>query len=501
MTERRRVWYPLKPLTLAGILAMGTSLGGLVVYYRWSRWHHWLPPAIHRLFWTLVCVGLLFGLGVLVAPFIPPRWKRWWPSVGRNRVSIPREGIGFLLIMGVLFVGASLTQSNTLLLVFAAMAGPFVVNGSVAYTMLKNARVLRKTPRRAMVGELFSVQVDLQNPMSMMSLWMMVVHDQLTCGDQTCDPTVLFTRVAPGTVQSGHYQMQLWQRGRHKFGPVQVTSRFPLGLIERGNVFREFSEMLIYPRIGRLSPHWKRRLMGASELIETPQPRTGVFEDEYHHLREYRTGDNPRAIHWRSSARRNTLIVREYQQNREHHLLLVIDLWGHVHSQGDEAKLIEQTLSLAATICCEHRKSCRGATLTVIGCGKEQWRWEARANSSALESLLDRLAVIQPTLDNDFGNRLTEATAHVTPGTRMVIVSTRREVDGMSRFQGSAQTLASLPTFHWLSTSEPQHAALVIYPEDRRSPAGPAASASGRGIATAALQSQGTAAPTTTGVV
>lgn len=86
---------------------------------------NWWPEAFHSLFW--VGEGLLVALGIalLLGVQVPRRWL-WWR---RFRVYIPREGIGYLLIMAVLFVGSSLTQSNMLLLVFAAMAGPFVVNG------------------------------------------------------------------------------------------------------------------------------------------------------------------------------------------------------------------------------------------------------------------------------------------------------------------------------------------------------------------------------------
>jgi len=449
---------------ISGVAACIAAAALVLLYFRAPFLRAGWPEFYHPLFWTFV--GGLVGYGVLVNT-LPAHWTQRLTSLSRHRMTIPREGIGYLLIMIVLFVGSSLTHSNTLLLVFAAMAGPFVVNGWVTFTMLKNVRVSRTPPPRAMVGELFSVEIDLENQTRMVSMWMMVASDSVTYGPHEWTPTVLFTRVPAKSTIAGHYQMRLLQRGRHRFGPLRVTSRFPLGLIERGCLFRDYGEMLIYPRIGRLSPHWKRRLLGASELIETPQPRMGVFDDEYHHLREYLAGDNPRAIHWRSSARRNQLIVREYQQNREHHLLLLVDLWTSPQPAEISRRYVEQALSLAATLCSEHRRECRGATLTVVCCGRESWRWEARANSSGLESLFDQLAVIEPSRDNDFSAQTQRALSQMASSTRVVALSPR--VDVLER-RGGTQSQAESLSFaavQWIAVDDASFADVVQFPEER----------------------------------
>ena len=55
--------------------------------------------------------------------------------------------------MGVMFIGAVIGQSNMLILVFALMAGPFVLNGWATFTMLKRMSVKRLVPPRVMAGE------------------------------------------------------------------------------------------------------------------------------------------------------------------------------------------------------------------------------------------------------------------------------------------------------------------------------------------------------------
>lgn len=468
MSDSPSLPSPPRRLSLAGFSTLAAAGGLAIAYRRLPFMHEDWPDWFHPIFWVFVAGLVLASASLLASPFVPQQWLRRIPTLGRNRVYIPREGIGYLLIMAVLFVGSTLTQENRLLLVFAAMAGPFIVNGSITYTMLKNVQIRRRPPPRAMASELFSVEVDLANESAMLPLWMMVVQDVVAFGHASWAPTILFTRVPPKTVRTSHYQIRLMQRGRYRFGPVQVISRFPLGLVERGCLFRDSGEMLIYPRVGRLSPRWKRRLIGASELIETPQPRSGVFDDEYHHLREYRAGDNTRAIHWRSSARRNMLIVREYQQNREHHLLVLVDLWAGPGPRDVSQRRTEQVLSFATTLACEHRRECRGATLTFVACGTETWRWEARANSQGLETLLDRLAVIEAGRENGFAKALVDSAALMAANTRIVVVSPRREADAVANGNGHGPARVALSPVHWLTVDDASFGELVLFADDRQ---------------------------------
>ncbi|MBI1346855.1 DUF58 domain-containing protein [bacterium] len=463
MTEVIAAEQGQRKTALSGMTTIFIAMVLVLVYYQAPFMRAGWAGYYYPLFWMFIASLVIYGVLALT---LPTHWTQRLTSLSRHRMTIPREGIGYLLIMTVLFIGSSLTHSNTLLLVFAAMAGPFVVNGWVTYTMLKNVRASRTPPARAMVGELFSVEIDLENQTHLVSMWMMVAQDQVTYGHSTWVPTVLFTRVPSMSVIAGHYQMRLMQRGRHHFGPIRITSRFPLGLIERGCLFRDFGEMLIYPRIGRLSPQWKRRLLGASELIETPQPRSGVFDDEYHHLREYLSGDNPRAIHWRSSARRNQLIVREYQQNREHHLLLLVDLWLSNQPAETSRRLVEQALSLTATLCSEHRWECRGATLTVVCCGKETWRWEARANSSGLESLFDRLALVEPSRENDFVPQARKAMSQMATNTRVVAISPRVEAIDLRADASLPTESLSVAAIQWLNVDDTTFADLIQFPDE-----------------------------------
>lgn len=410
---------------LLGVLMLLCGFGLLLVEFQFSRLPAaWSQPG-RMAFLVVMALLVLGGTAQIIGALISPtRRRRALASLNRNRVLIPREGVAYLTIMVVLFIGALLGRSNMLLLVFALMPGPFVLNGSVTFTMLKRAAVGRNAPRRAMVGELFPVELTLHNRNPVLSAWVMSVRDEVTNTHEHLEPTVLFVRVPPRGSASGHYQLQLMRRGRHELGPVQVATRFPLGLVERARMFNLPGEILAYPRIGRLATGWVRELMTATELVQQTRPRGGMFDDEFHRLREYRPGDNPRAIHWRSSARRNGLIVREFQQNREYNLTIVIDLW-QTFATAEQTERVELAMSFAATVCLEHFRNSRDSTLQLKCGGRRTSRWEGRSGPVAVEEVLDFFALAESGRATDTAAELQQALETSLPDTRVLLVTTR----------------------------------------------------------------------------
>jgi uncharacterized protein (DUF58 family) len=65
-------------------------------------------------------------------------------------------------------------------------------------------------------------------------------------------------------------------------------------------------ELLVYPRVHGLSGHAKRDLLALHDTAESPD------RDEFDRLRQYVRGDSLRDVHWKSSAKREDLIVKEF---------------------------------------------------------------------------------------------------------------------------------------------------------------------------------------------
>lgn len=442
---------PLRRITIGGVLAMGTGLGLSAIELATHFVDRRLGFYGHA---TILICGTLFsvwGLKELIAG--------WWPRLGRNglirnRFHIPTEGWAFLLIMFVLFIGSLIGRFNPLMLVFSMMAGAFVMNGWLTFTYLKGVTVERLLPERVMAGEPFSVEITLRNRKSWLSAWLMTVQDHVSGAQTELAPEVAFIRIPAGDHQRGHYQLILARRGVHEFGPVFVDTRFPLGLVERGLNLSVAAKLRVYPRLGRLHPDWKRKLQNATEQTSSQVASGGIFEDEFHRLREYRPGDDLRSIHWRTTARRNELMVREYRDSRDRSLLILID--SGMPAESDTATLndFEHALSFAATVCVDAIRNSRESRTTLAVKGATLWVWRGGSGGERIEGLLDALAELKPNPQRPLAP-LFEATTADRSNQPRILLLTLRPQDALAEIQGLSAQDHSLGSVQILPIGSP----------------------------------------------
>src|SRR5262249_44504510 len=120
-----------------------------------------------------------------------------------------------------------------------------------------------------------------------------------TASPQAGPQTLHLPRLPPRGERQFTWQATLPVRGRHRLPPLQVTTRFRFGLSIGTAPAAPEAEVLVFPAVEPVPPEWLRRHGG---LGQTPIRRRGHGDDLYN-LRQYRAGDDPRLIHWRSSAK------------------------------------------------------------------------------------------------------------------------------------------------------------------------------------------------------
>ncbi|WP_437186385.1 DUF58 domain-containing protein [Planctomicrobium sp. SH668] len=329
----------------------------------------------------------IWGLKEIVAGLLPRIASRGY------LFRLPREGLIYLLIMFFLFVSSILTHSNLLMMVFCVMAGAFVVNGWMTFTMLRDARLHREAPERLMAGETCIVTLSLENKHRRLSAWLMKMRDSISFGKENLFPEVLFVRVPPRKTRFGNYQLKPESRGRYTFRHLDLTTQFPFSLVERGVGKELKQEMLVYPRLGTLNPHWRRMLQHSMEFDSYARPIAGTFHDEMNRIREYRPGDDVRMIHWRTTARVNNLMVCEYDESRDRDLVVIVDGWLPPRPKTEELEQLERGLRFAVTLCLSYLRISRQSSLSVFLLGNDTVAWSGDSGEQHTNSLLDSFAV------------------------------------------------------------------------------------------------------------
>lgn len=212
-------------------------------------------------------------------------------------------GAGFLLVL----VGAS-AQAGWLFvlaaLVFGMVASSFLVahrRGSIA--------VARSVPYRVRVGDDVATRLTVSNEGSR-PVPIGLIEDRFPAFEPI---SVAHDTVPPQGSATLELVRTATRRGVFESGPVRWSSGAPFGLV------RTRRDLDVASPLG-VVPHWVE-LPTFPILEPSSSPSDVVHEraragagDEYLGVREYRPGDSLRLVHWRSTARTQTLIVREYER-------------------------------------------------------------------------------------------------------------------------------------------------------------------------------------------
>ena len=184
------------------------------------------------------------------------------------------------------------------------------------------------------------------------------------------------------------------RRGRVLAEPLVLESGYPLGLARASAPPTEPIELVVYPELGTMQRNRLRALLQramqaeASELKQTRHHANAQMM--FHGLRNYRLGDSPRLVHWRTSARRGELMVREYEDWPNDPLILVVEA-AKLEGDGDDP-LLERTISFAATVCTEW---CRqtGEPFALIVAGQGCQLIQGTTGKDLLQRMLTALAL------------------------------------------------------------------------------------------------------------
>ena len=215
-------------------------------------------------------------------------------------------------------------------------------------------------------------------------------------------------------------QVVLSRRGRYQWGPASASSGYPFGLLYRRKELTPAEEIIVLPRVGRLDRGLFRRLLRSTASDQNRRGRRprrhAAAQEQFHGLRPFRTGDNPRAVHWRTSARRGEWMVREFEDIPSENLLLVFD--PTMSAGGEDA--FEAAVSLAATIAAEWRGE-RGGRLIASTAGIDPVILDGPSGSAHVRRVLEMLAVVEP-LSSDVNDAVLLERLTALPSAAIVVV-------------------------------------------------------------------------------
>jgi uncharacterized protein (DUF58 family) len=302
------------------------------------------------------------------------RWPFWQP---RRTIRPTREGWWCLAVTVALGVTAMNTGNNLLYLLESMVLALIVVSGFLSEQSVRGVRVSLVLPDEIYAGAPCTIGARLRNTKRRRPSFSVALERPAKA-----ERLAYLPRLGAGEERFVTFEETPPRRGQHQIGAVRVTTRFPFGLFVKASRPIGATTVLVYPR--RVPPP-AGLLRQAGGVGSAPARRRGTGHD-LHDLRAYRSGDDPRLIHWRVSARTGALTLRELEAEMAQDAYIVL--------RGDgRADLERLELGLAEAAAVATTLVDRGARVGLRGPGIDIAPGQGRGHA---RRILTALALYEP---------------------------------------------------------------------------------------------------------
>ncbi|MGG7508930.1 DUF58 domain-containing protein [Plantibacter sp. YIM 135249] len=326
-------------------------------------------------------------------------------SRGRLGPFTPRA-VGVIVAAVVCVIAARELGSQELLafagLLVALVAASF---GSV-YLGHGSLRVSRTTePDVVSVGEQTEIRVEITETSALphsRTEWKDTVPAGLRGAASGILPGTSASTGLTSRTRVAAYRVLAVRRGEHVVGPLALAVRDPFGLVIRRRSVGERHTVTVLPEVFELPEI--PALTASRDGSTKPAPlHAGVGEDDLI-ARPYIPGDTIRRLHWRASAHRGELMVRQEEHRNNPEATLVIDTTAaHWRWPGDRADLLpsfERAVSLTASVAAHLVDA--GYRIGLLGAGSDELSRDIGGSDAddGIDAAMLDLAVLEPSTED-----------------------------------------------------------------------------------------------------
>ena len=302
----------------------------------------------------------------------------FWSRIRRRfrpprRLSFTRDGrIIVILAVGVGFAAIN-TGNNLLYLLLGWLLSFIIASGILSEMTLKRLSVERRPPPRVFAAEPFLMEVVIKNGKTNRASFSIEVEDLI--GKTPIDKRCYFLKIPAAKSQRTSYRHTFVRRGLYTLTGYRIATKFPFALFRKSRDVDAPLELLVFP---------------SRVAVPRPPPRTTTRGDttadrlgrrgEFFGLRERRSGDDRRDIHWKSSARTGRLLVREYEDELARKVVIGVDnalpevvrdaVTDGALTPPHEAQVtaVERAISVAASLAAVYLEAGWSVELAARGC-------------------------------------------------------------------------------------------------------------------------------------
>jgi uncharacterized protein (DUF58 family) len=278
----------------------------------------------------------------------------------RRRYEFGASALWYISVTLLIALGAFNSGNNLLFWTFGLALSLLVVSGVFSGAMLMGLRVEREWVSGASAGGVMRVRYRVRNTNRVFPAFALQIDEvgfddgppprgawlarflgrsvpSTDIGPVAC-PRTFVSHVGAGEVVHPEAVSEARRRGMVGFRAVRVRSTFPFGLVGKLLLFTQPGSSVVTPEAETGHAGVLRGVTGGVHA-GAPSRRPGRGE-EFFALREYIHGDSPRDVAWRASARRGSLLVRQFAAPAPERVWIVLRVRTRAGSDQEDERAI-----------------------------------------------------------------------------------------------------------------------------------------------------------------
>lgn len=336
-----------------------------------------------------------------------------------------------LALIGLALDNAFFTAAAAILLVIAGSAWLWAAASLHGLTYRR-----RFSETRAFQGEQIELVLEVANQKLLPQPWVTVrdlFPNELPISSErlTVNPSTnlaefnSFWMLGPYQRVTRRFTIDAATRGYHKFGPSHLTTGDPFGFFNQAHEQADTQYLIVYPRIYAIAdlrlptknPFGQVRVTGS--LYDDPLRPAGV--------RPWQPEDELRRVHWKATARQQTLLSRVYEPSEEQVVQLFLNvatLTRHWH--GYIPELQERAISVAgslAALAVEERHPVGLIANGALPGADQSIRLLPGRSPNQLLHILELLAAVTPFATETIEDLVVQQAPHLPWGATLVVVT------------------------------------------------------------------------------
>ena len=294
----------------------------------------------------------------------------------------------------------------------------------------KGIEASRKTPEKLSNGDLNPIQITIKNhytfPVSVK------IIDEIPFQFQIRDFKIIKTIPASTQKEIG-YDLRPTERGEYSFGNLNIYVSSPLKLISRRFTFDKDQMVPTYPSYIQLKKYDLLAFSNNLHQYGIKKIRRIGHTMEFEQIKEYVQGDDLRTLNWKATAKKNSLMVNQFQDEKSQSVYMAIDKGRVMQMPFDGLSLLDYAINSTLVLSNVILKKQDKAGIFAFS-KKVENRVFAERRSSQMQKILETLYNIKTDFfESDYSRLYVDIKKNINQRSLIILYTNFETMDGLNR--------------------------------------------------------------------